>query len=145
MSHKGSYVCNGSDFSILLQPGHLTLRPRLWGKSSERRLPLRDVRTVIVERKSIMPFATLTVLSMILAVTIRYNAFWFLMDLSHTVASDLAAISIFFFAIPTMSRVLFVNVLISSVANDLWRIRFVPTRSGKHLVTAFHELTGSTT
>jgi hypothetical protein len=107
------------------------------------KIPIRDIRAVIVERKSIMPFATLTVLFIILSLALRYNAFWFLMDPTRSGRiSELSILAAFASAAPTLSRVLFVNVLISSVTGDSWRIRYVSARTGKKLVAAFHNIAG---
>ena len=144
MSIKESYVCNGGNYSILLQSDWMILRSKAWPKGSLHKIPLRDIRSVIVERKSVMPFATLSVMSMIAAVAFRFNAFWFVVDLSpNSRIKVLANLAVLILAAPTLSRVLFVNVVISSKTNESWRIRFVSTRSGKRLVTRFHELSGS--
>ena len=88
----------------------------------------------------------MTVLSIIIAVALKYNAFWFVIDLSpNSRFKALANLAFLIFAAPTLSRVFFVNVVISSTSNDSWRIRFVSARSGKRLATRFHELSGSQT
>ena len=144
MPIKESYICNGGNYSILLQTDRMILRPKGWPKGSLHEIPLRDIRSVIVERKSVMPFATLTVMSIITAIALRFNAFWFVVDLSpNSRIKVLANLAVLILAAPTLSRVLFVNVVISSIANESWRIRFVSARSGKRLVTRFHELSGS--
>lgn len=146
MPTQEPYICNGGNYSIILDSGHLILQKKGWGFGPAHKIPLRDVRSVIVERKSVMPFATMTVLSMIGAVALQYNAFWFVINLSpehrFTVEAILAALA---FAAPTVSRTFFVNVVISSAKNDLWRVRFVPTRSGKRLAARFQSLSGSQT
>lgn len=146
MPTKESYICNGGNYSIILDSEHLILQQKGWRFGPSHKIPMRDVRSVIVERKSVMPFATMTALSMIGAVALQYNAFWFVVNLSpehrFTVVAILAAL---LFAAPTLSRTFFVNVVISSAKNDLWRVRFVPTRSGKRLATKFQDLSGSQT
>jgi hypothetical protein len=143
---KESYICNGGNYSIILDSGHLILQQKGWRFGLSQKISLRDVRSVIVERKSVMPFATMTVLSMIGAVALQYNVFWFVINLSpehrFTVVAILAAL---LFAVPTVSRAFFVNVIISSARNGLWRVRFVPTRSGKRLAIRFRDLSGSQT
>ena len=143
MPSKDSYVYNGCGFSILLQPREILLQPKRWRMGATQKIPIRDIRSVIVERKTIMPFATLTVLLIILSIALRYNAFWLLLDPTQTSRmSDLSILAACLSAAPTLSRILFVNVQISSKTNNSWCIRFVSARSGKRLVTAFHDLTG---
>jgi len=144
VSSKESYICNGGNYSILLQSDWVILRPKAWPKRSLHKIPLRDIRSVIVERKSVMPFATLTVISTIAAIALRFNAFWFVMDLSpNSRIKVLANLAVLILVAPTLLRLLFVNVVISSITLESWRIRFVSARSGKRLVTKFHELSGS--
>jgi hypothetical protein len=144
VSNKESYICNGGNYSILLQSDWMILRPKAWLKRSMHKIPLRDIRSVIVERKSVIPFATLTVISIIAAIVLRFNAFWFVVDLSpNSRIKVLANLAVLILVAPTLLRLLFVNVVISSITNESWRIRLVSTRSGKRLVTKFHELSGS--
>lgn len=143
MTSKEPYTCNGGNYSITLQADQIVLHSKGWGTRLES-VPLREIRSVVVERKSVMPFASLTALAIIAAITLKFNAYWFLVDLSpNSKIKVIAIIVALILAAPTLSRVLFVNVDISSVRNRTWRIRFVTIRSGKRLVTRFHELSGS--
>jgi hypothetical protein len=99
---------------------------------------------VIVERKSVMPFATMTVLSGILGIVLKYNALWFFVELNPSFSSKLSAITFLVslaLAVPTISRAVFVNVFIGSVNSGAWQIRFVFGKSGARLAAKFRELT----
>jgi len=98
--------------------------------------------TVIVERKSVMPFATLTVLACISGLVIRYNALWFLIDLS-SVDNKMSAViflSALVLGLPTLMRILFVNVLITASTGETWRVRLVAAPSGRQIATGFQDL-----
>jgi hypothetical protein len=133
----------GSNASIELSSCMMSVRMRNWKSGPDYELPLNKVRSVIVERKSVMPFATMTVLSSIVGVILKYNALWFFVELSPSFSSKLSAITFLVslaLAVPTLSRTVFVNVLIGSV-NSAWRIRFVSAKSGVRLAAKFQQLT----
>ena len=144
MSRKNVEVCHGGNYSILLWPEYLVLQ-KCWRKRPSHKIPLREIRSVIVERKSVIPFATMTVLFLIVTIALKYNALWFLLDLSGDSRFSAAAfLLVLFFVAPTFSRMLFVNVQIST-QTAMWCVRFVPAQSGKRLVKRLHEFSGSWT
>ena len=144
MYDKNLKVCHGGNYSILLQSEYILLR-NSWRRRSTQRIPLRDIRSVVVERKSVVPFAAITILALIGTTALKYNALWFLLDLSSDNKFSAAAfIAILIFAAPTLSRILFVNVTIST-STDSWRVRFVPAPDGKRLVKELQEFSRSWT
>jgi hypothetical protein len=137
-------VCHGWNYSILLESEYLVLQ-KCWRRRSSQKVPLREIRSVIVERKSVIPFATMTVLFLIVTIALKYNALWFLLDLTgDSKFSTAAFLIVLIFAFPTFSRMLFVNVQIST-QTAIWRVRFVPAQSGKRLVKRLQEFSGSWT
>ena len=58
MSSKESYICNGGNYSILLESGFMILRPKAGELAHCTRYLCVTYDLVIVERKSVMPFAT---------------------------------------------------------------------------------------
>ena len=111
-------------------------------------LPVNKIRSVIVQRKSIIPFAVITVVAAIVAVIVKYNALWFLVNLEPQTRAQLSMASIAVCAvsmIPTVSRAFFVNVVISWQGEPArFRLRFIPSRAGRRLARRFLEVsTGS--
>lgn len=135
MSDKNSKIYHGGNYSILLEPEYLLLQAS-WKRRSQQKIPLRDIRSVVVERKSVVPFAAITLLSLICTIVLKYTAFWFLLDFnSDNKFSAAALLAVLVFAAPTLSRIIFVNVTISTSTHS-WRVRFVPALDGKKLVEA---------
>ena len=138
-----SYHCHGANYSITLDPDKMTLGAT-WTGSNSYQLPIDRIRAVIVERRSVMPFATLTMLAAIGAMLAKYNAFWFLVNLTPSTAGRmgaLLAVGSILLAIPTLSRAIFVNIAISWDGQpSTFRIRFVSAHRGKRLARRFQEL-----
>lgn len=115
-----------------------------WGISKSYELPIERITSVVVERKNVVPFATLTLLSAIVTVVGRYNALWFLVNLSFKNSQMLSATAFFItvlLATPTVFRVLFVRVSITWDGDPTtFRVGFVPVRPGKRLAQKFQEL-----
>jgi hypothetical protein len=116
----------------------------LWMNSKSYELPVERIRAVIVERKSVIPSATVTALTAVVAVLAKYNAFWFLVNFTPENAGRVSVIGLLasiVCAIPTISRALFVNV---SIAWDgepaFFHVRFVPAYLGRRLARRFQEL-----
>jgi hypothetical protein len=118
-----------------------------WVSSNSYELPIRRIRSVIVERKSVMPFATMTTLAAIGAAVARYNSLWFLVNLSPDASGRLGAILVaasILLAVPALSRALFVNITISWDGQpSIFRIRFVSAHRGRGLARKFQELSRS--
>ncbi len=113
------------------------------GVSKTYQLPLKRIRSVVVERKSVVPFAPLTVIAAILMVVMKYNALWFLVDLTPAVSGFLSSVALLvaiISAVPVVLRALFVNVTITWDGNPTsFRVGFIPSRSGKRLAERFQE------
>jgi len=119
-----------------------------WVNVKSHELPVKKIKSVIVERKSVIPFATITVLGAIAAAISKYNALWFLVNLSPPTEAwlSMAAIAICVISmIPTLSRTIFVNVVVTWHGEpSSFRLRFVPTHSARRLARRFLEVsTGS--
>jgi hypothetical protein len=136
--------CNGLVGSIRLYNDKMLIASKEWGISKSYLLPIERIKSVVVERKSVVPFATLTLLSAIVAVVGRYNALWFLVNLSLTNSRILSATAIFIAAlcaVPTLLRALFVRVSITWDGDPTtFHVGFVPVRPGKRLARKFQEL-----
>jgi hypothetical protein len=115
-----------------------------WGTAKSHELPITSIRSVIVERKSVIPFATIALLAAIVAVIVKYNALWFLVNLNPETETRLSMAAIAVCAtsiIPMFSRAIFVNVVISWQGEpSSFRLRFIPTRSGRRLARRFREV-----
>jgi len=107
-------------------------------------LPIDRIRTVVVERKSVIPFATATVLAAVSAVVAKYNALWFIINLTPENMTRISTIAfglMVLCAIPAMSRALFVSVAISWDGQPAsFRARFVPARQGRGLAAKFQAI-----
>ena len=112
--------------------------------SHRHEIPLSHVRAVLVERKTVIPFATVTVLALALAVLVKYNPIWFLANLSDkdsTLVSLGALAFAVVFAVPTFLRSTFVSVSVTSEAEQVpVRLGFVASRPANRLAKQFREL-----
>jgi hypothetical protein len=111
------------------------------GGAQSHDVPFSQVSSVVVERKSVVPFATSIILAFVVVMLVRYNAFWFVIDLSRieVVVTWIGLGIIIVCAIPTVLRAFFVNVSVRSSAAPL-KVRLVPTRSAKRLAGRFSEI-----
>lgn len=141
------FTCKGLNCSVTLGPDGMTVNSTAW-KSRSRQIPLKRVNAVIVQRKSVVPFAAFTLLSGIAVLLTRYNGLWFLYNLTvdeEVLLSDIAVLATILLAIPTISRTLFVDVIISW--GDRPRtllVRFVLANHGKRLTRLFQRLSTGT-
>ena len=143
-SHKLSFYCGGLVGSINLYNDRMVINSKEWGISKSYQLPINRIKSVVVERKSVIPFATLTLLAAVTMLVARYNALWFLVNLTpqnaQTMSSYALLVSVVS-AIPTLIRILFVSVSITWDGNPTsFRVGFVPLRPGKRLAQKFQEL-----
>jgi hypothetical protein len=143
-SHEKYFNCGGLVGSINLYNDRMVINSKEWGVSKSYQLPIKRIRSVVVERKSVIPFATLTVIAAATILLARYNALWFLVNLTpqnaQTISSYALLVSVVS-AIPTLIRIIFVSVSITWDGNPRsFRVGFVPIRSGKRLAQKFQEL-----
>jgi hypothetical protein len=137
-----SYVCDGGNFSVSINSETLIVRTKAWPHGVQRQIPLKNVRSVVVERKSLVPVASSAILAGIIGVLVKYNALWFVFNLNSSMSGKLSLIAFLtatLFAVPTIERALFVNVIIASLNAETWRVRFVTSNAGKNLAAKFLE------
>jgi len=137
--------CRGINGSIKLSTDTMQLIGGALGSTELHEVPYSDVSAVVVQRKSVIPFATLSILASALALIAKYNALWFVIDLSRAgiyltpVGLGIAVLS----AVSTLLRLMFVNVLVRFSGGPL-TLRLVTVRSAKRLARRFSEMsTGS--
>jgi hypothetical protein len=136
--------CRGGFGTILLHADRMTISESSWRIAKSYELPIKRVRSVIVERKSVMPFATTMILSAIIAVVVKCNGLWFLVSLnpkaSMSISSAILAVAAIS-AVPTLLRGIFVNVEVTWDGNpSYFRVRLIPNRMGRRLASRFREL-----
>ena len=143
-SQEESFNCRGLVGSIDLYNDRMVINSKEWGVSKSYQLPINRIRSVVVERKSVIPFATLTLIAAATTLIARYNALWFIINLTPQNAQSISSYALLVSivsAIPTLIRVLFVSVSISWDGNPTsFRVGFVPVRPGKRLAQKFQEL-----
>ncbi len=138
-----AFNCSGVTGSVSLYRDRMVINSK-WGVSKSYQLPLKRLHAVVIERKSVIPFATLTILAAAMTIVIRYNKLWFLVDLAPKNAGTVSAVALFatvVFVFPTFIRTLFVSVTITWDGDPTtFRVGFVPVRPGKRLAKKFQEL-----
>jgi hypothetical protein len=138
------FKCSGLTGSITLYQENIVVDSKELGFSKSYELPVGRIRAVMIERKSVIPFATLTVLAAIAAVVARYNGLWFLILLAPATAHTLSTIAVLvavLCALPTLVRTLFVSVSISWDGEPhSIRVGLVPARIGKQFAKKLQEL-----
>ena len=148
MPESEEFTCKGVNCSVTLGPDEMIVRKAVWGKSRPHELPLHRVTAVIVQRKSVVPFAAFTVLSGIAVVLARSNGLWFLYNLTgneEVLISDIALLAAILFVIPSISRILFVDVIVSWAGSPKsFLVRFVPANQGRRLTKLFQKLSTGT-
>jgi hypothetical protein len=135
--------CRGANCSIILYQRKMIINEgMLSGRSYD--LPLERIRSVIVDRKSVIPFASATILATIFTLVTKYNALWFLMNLSsaNTVGlSTIGLLACIAFAGPTIARAFFVNVNVNWDGQPAsFHLGFVSVKRGRRLARRFQEL-----
>jgi hypothetical protein len=139
------FSCRGTNYSITLHPDRMILKSLTWGNTHMYELPANRIQTLIVQRKSVIPFAALTVIAAIATILLRYNSLWFLVNLSaideRVRISVIALIICVISAIPTLFRVIFVNVSITWDGEPRsFLVRFVSAYRGRRLAKMFREI-----
>ncbi len=140
-------VCRGVNGSISLSREKMVVRSEGFGSVQFRELPLSKITAVVVERKGVIPFAILTILAVSVTALAWYNALWFLINLTQQEILIVASAGLFatvVCAIPTVFRILFVNVLVRSEGEpNALIIRFVLVRRAKRLARRFREFSST--
>ena len=135
--------CRGANCSIVLYRDGMVINEGVLSGRSYR-LPLERVTSVIVERKSVVPFATGTIIAAIFTLVTKYNALWFLVNLTTNRAGELSSLGVLaciIFAVPTLTRSLFVNVNVTwSGQPASFHLGFVSVKMGRRLARRFQEL-----
>ena len=114
------------------------------GRMRRYEVPMDRIKSIVVERKSVVPFAALTILSALTTLLIGYGPLPYLINLSPENmgrSTMIGALACIIFALPSISRLLFVNVYVSwDTAPGSLLIRFVTSHSGKRLADTFLEM-----
>jgi len=144
---KELLTCRGGKYLISLHADRLVIKGTGWTKAKTYELPLGRVRSVIVERKSVIPFATATLLAAIIALLSKYNALWFLINLTLEERGQFSAVALLasvVSAIPTITRALFVNMTVRWDGEpSCFHLRFVLSSGGRRLARRFQELSAA--
>jgi len=139
--------CRGVNGSISLSKDKMIIRSEGFGSVQFREMALNKITAVVVERKRVIPFATSTILASAITISARYNALWFLINLTQKeilIVTSGGLCVVIVCAVPLMFRLLFVNVLVRSEGEPTALIlRFVPFRQAKRLAKRFRELSSS--
>ena len=142
LSKDVSYVCEGGNYSVSMTAQTLMVKAKGWRQGVQRTIPLNDVQSVVLERKSLMPVASSAILLGIIGVFVKYNALWFLIDLNQDISWKLSLIAFLpamLLTIPTVERALFVNLIIASFNMETWRVNFVRSNAGRKFAAKFLE------
>lgn len=142
-----SVKCRGVNGSIYLRENRMQIMGGGFGSTQPRDIPFNEVSAVVVERKSVVPFATVLVLTVVVIVVAEYNMVWFIVDLSRYEAliTSGAILSVAVCAVMILLRTMFVNVLVRSTGEGAAStLRLVPIHCAKRLARRFREMsTGS--
>ena len=133
--------CHGINGSIGLFKGTMIIRGGGLPSSQTRDVPYAQISEVFVQRKSVVPFGVVIVITVILGLLAEYNGLWFIPELPQ-LEPFMAPISLgiaAFCAVPMILRVFFVNVLVRYGESSL-NLRLVPAGSGRRLARRFREL-----
>ena len=145
LSKDDSYVCDGGNYSVSMTPQTLMVRARGWRQGLQRTIPLNNVQSIVVERKSLIPVASSAALLGIIGVLVRYNALWFMFDLNQNISWKISLIALLpatLLAIPAVERAIFVNVIIACFNKETWRVSFVRSNAGRRFAGKFLEFSG---
>jgi hypothetical protein len=135
--------CSGINGSISLFNDRIRIVGGRLAVAETHEIACDDVSSIVVQRKSVVPFATVTVLLVILTLISEYNVIWFIDGLTSTnvfIPPFSMGIAILSLAI-TILRLLFVNVSINSGQGSVV-LRLVTLRSAKRLAKRFSEISG---
>jgi hypothetical protein len=136
--------CRGINGSIILSRDKLVVVGVGLG-SAQHDIKFGDVSSIIVERKSMIPFLTLTILAAIVLLVVRFNLLWFILNLYTIqllvipIAPWLVLAILIACVAPTILRLIFVNVSVRSGVG-ISTLYLVPLRSAKQLASRFSEI-----
>ena len=136
-----SISCRGINGSIILSKDKMTIIGMGPGSTQPHDIHFSEVSSVVVERKSVVPFATVMILAIVALVIVRYNVLWFIVDLirAERFVTPIALGIAILCAVASALRLMFVNVNIRS-GSSLLTMRLVPIRPAKRLARRFSEI-----
>ena len=139
------YKCAGWNYTITLDSSSESVIMRQTvGRTRRYDVPMDRIKSIVVERKSVVPFAALTILSALTTLLVGYGPLPYLINLGPENmgrSTMIGALACMIFALPSISRLLFVNVYVSwDTAPSSLLIRFVTSHSGKRLADTFLEM-----
>jgi len=139
------YKCAGWNYAITLDStSERVIMRHTVGRTRRYEVPMDRIKSIVVERKSVVPFAALTILSALTTLLIGYGPLPYLIGLTPEnmgKSTMIGALACMIFALPSISRLLFVNVYVSwDTDPSSLLIRFVPSQSGKRLADVFLEM-----
>jgi len=136
-----SVSCRGINGSINLSKDKLTIIGVGLGSAQPHDVKFNDVSSVIVERKSVVPFTTMMVLTIIVLMIAKYNLLWFIINLygAERFITPTALVIAILCGISSVLRLVFVNVTVRSRRGPL-TVRLVPSRPAKRLARRFSEV-----
>jgi hypothetical protein len=140
-SSEHTLSCRGINGSIELSRDNMRVSGAGIELSQSADIPYEEVSAVLVQRKSVVPFATLTILAAVATLLARFNPLGYFMDvrqIQFLVTPIALGLGILFAAV-TLVRSCFVSVSVRST-RGLFTVRFVPVRSGKRLAQSFSEI-----
>ena len=133
--------CRGINGSINLTKDKLTISGVGLSATQPHDITFSDVSSVMVERKSVVPFTTIMFLAIIVLVIAKYNLLWFIINLygvERFITPTVLVIAISC-GVSSVLRLMFVNVTIRSRRGQV-TVRLVPSRPAKRLARRFSEL-----
>jgi hypothetical protein len=138
------YKCAGWNYAVTLDSSSERVIMRQTVGRRHYEVPMDRIKSIVVERKSVVPFAALTILSALTTLLIGYGPLPYLINLSPENmgrSTMIGALACMIFALPSISRLLFVNVYVSwDTDPSSLLIRFVTSHSGKRLADTFLEM-----
>ena len=134
-------TCRGINGSISLSRDKVQVVGLGLSSTQSPELAYSDVSAVFFQRKSVVPFATVTILTVLIVLVSKYNLIWFVINLNPVsvfiVWSGIGIATLC--AVVTLLRILFVNVLMRS-SRGPFVVRLVPIHSAKRLARRFSEI-----
>ena len=134
--------CKGINYSITLQADRVTIKRTLARKEETREFPIQELGAIIVRRKHVVSFAGLAFLAAVATIIVRYNALWFLINLTPAEETTLSTVTLattMLILIPTVASILFVDVTVTwGNKPESLLLRFVPTKQARNFARQFH-------
>jgi hypothetical protein len=134
--------CRGANGSITLYPDRMVVRHG--GSTHLHEIALTQIRAIMVERKRVIPYATITVLAVAVAILAKYNPVYFVANLSDKDSTRVGVVALgvaIVCVIPVILRSAFVNVSVRSEGEPvLIKLGFVSARSAARMAKRFREV-----